>query len=407
MTPIRFVVDGLREMLRGSPAYWRWLGLNVALFAVGLVFYVRQLDSGLVVTGMSDQVSWGFYIANFAFLVGIAAAAVLLVIPAYIFHRQDVKSVVLLGEGLAVAAVICAMLFVLADLGQPARAWHLIPFIGRMNWPVSLLAWDVVVLNGYLALNLGLPLYVHYRHYQGREPNLKAYFPVVVVAMFWAISIHTVTAFLFSASAARPFWHTALLGPRFIASAFVSGPALIILILTLIRRVTDYPVRQGVLDMLALIMTISLQISLFFVAAELFTNFYNETTHAGSMRYLYFGLAGLASLKPWIWTALALNLTAVALLMIHRTRTAEATRNLACGFAFVGIWIEKGMGLVVPGFIPTPLGEVFEYSPTLTEIAVSVGIWAFGALVFTLLAKASIGIETGRVRLGGAASADL
>lgn len=398
MSILHFILGGLRAMGYGGRLYWAWLGGLGLVFAIGLVAYAGQLRDGLVVTGMSDQVSWGFYIANFAFLVGIAAAAVLLVIPAYIFHRADVKQVVLIGEGLAVAAVLCAMMFVLADLGSPERAWHLVPFIGRFNWPASMLAWDVLVLNGYLALNLALPFYVHYQHWQGKEPNLRAYFPVVVVAMFWAVSIHTVTAFLFSANAGRPFWHTALLGPRFIASAFVSGPALIIVVLQLIRRHTDYPVQQSVIDMLALVMAVSLQISLFFVGAELFTDFYNETSHAGSMRYLFFGLHGLHGLRGWIWTALALNLVAVVLLSIHRTRRAPLMLNLACALAFVGIWIEKGMGLVVPGFIPTPLGEVFEYTPTGHELAVTLGIWAFGAIVFTLLAKASIAIETGRVR---------
>jgi molybdopterin-containing oxidoreductase family membrane subunit len=406
MTLLRFVGDGLREMGRGGALYWRWLGGLALLFAIGVGAYLGQLGDGLVVTGMSDQVSWGFYIANFAFLVGIAAAAVLLVIPAYIFHRADVKAVVLLGEGLAVAAVVCAMMFVLVDLGRPDRAWHLIPFIGRFNWPNSLLAWDVLVLGGYLVLNLALPFYVHYGHYRGRQPVARAYFPAVLLAVLWAISIHTVTAFLFSSNTARPFWHTALLGPRFIASAFVSGPALIIVVLHLIRRYTDYPVRRGVIDMLAVIMTISLQISLFFVVAELFTDFYNETSHAGSMRYLFVGLDGLHGLKTWIWAALALNVAAVILLSVHRLRRAPATLLLACGLAFVGIWIEKGMGLVVPGFIPTPLGEVFEYRPTLREILVSIGIWAFGGIVFTLLAKASIAIESGRVRAAPPAAAE-
>ena len=397
MSALRFLTDALRSLLRGGPIYWCWLGLLALLFFAGLWAYSLQLRHGLVVTGMSDQVSWGFYISNFAFLVGIAAAAVLLVIPAYIFHRKDVKAVVQIGEGLAVAAVLCAMTFVLVDLGSPERAWHLIPFIGRMNWPTSLLAWDVVVLSGYLALNVGLPMYVLYSRYSGRELALRLYFPVVVVAMFWAISIHTVTAFLFSASSARPFWNTALLGPRFIASAFVSGPALIIVILQVVRRVTAYPVQQSVIGMLALIMTVALQISLFFIIVELFTDFYNESSHAGSMRYLYFGLGGLSGLRAWIWTALVLNVIAVVLLSVHRTRLAPVTLNVACVFAFVGIWIEKGMGLVVPGFIPTPLGEIFEYTPTAVELLVSLGIWSFGALVFTLLAKASIAIELGQV----------
>jgi molybdopterin-containing oxidoreductase family membrane subunit len=398
MNVIRFAVDALREMLRGSAAYWRWVGALAVVIAIGLAAYAVQLRDGLVVTGMSDQVSWGFYIANFAFLVGIAAAAVLLVIPAYIFHRADVKAVVLLGECLAVAAVLCAMLFVTVDLGSPERFWHLIPFVGRFNWPASMLAWDVVVLSGYLVLNLALPMYVQYNHYRGREPNLSLYFPVVVVAMFWAISIHTVTAFLFSANSARPFWNIALLAPRFIATAFVAGPALIILVLQAIRRTTRYPVSQSVIDMLALIMTVSLQISLFFVGAELFTDFYNESAHAASMRYLYFGLDGLHGLRPFIWTALALNIAAVVILMLHPLRRRTALLNAACVMAFLGIWLEKGMGLVVPGFIPTPLGEVFEYTPTGLELAVSAGIWATGALVFTLLAKASIGIELGDIR---------
>jgi molybdopterin-containing oxidoreductase family membrane subunit len=261
-----------------------------------------------------------------------------------------------------------------------------------------MLAWDVVVLSGYLLLNLALPLYILYTRYRGREPNLGLYFPVVVVAMFWAISIHTVTAFLFSANSARPFWNVALLAPRFIATAFVAGPALIILVLQVVRRTTRYPVSDSVIDMLALIMTVALQISLFFVAAELFTDFYNESAHAASMRYLYFGLDGLHGLRGFIWTALALNLAAVVILTLHPLRRRRALLNVACVMAFVGIWLEKGMGLVVPGFVPTPLGEVFEYTPTAIELAVSAAIWAIGALVFTLLAKASIAFELGDAR---------
>ncbi len=394
----RFLLDGSRVMLRGPGLYWAWLGVLGALIALGGWQYWIQLRDGLVVTGMSDQVSWGFYIANFAFLVGIAAAAVLLVIPAYIFHRQDVKQVVLVGEAMAVAAVVMAMLFVMIDLGRPERIWHMIPVIGRFNFPMSLLAWDVVVLSGYLLLNIAIPFYLLYSHYMGREPRLNVYFPVVVIAMFWAISIHTVTAFLFSANPSRPFWHTALLGPRFIASAFASGPALIIIILQVLRRVSEYPVRQSVIDVLALIMTVALQINLFFVAVELFTDFYNEGSHAASIHYLFLGLRGADALRPWIWAALVMNLVAVTILTIHPLRRNMRLLNAACVLAFIGIWIEKGMGLVVPGFIPTPLGEVFEYTPTAAELIISVAIWALGILLFTLMAKPVIAIEQGQLR---------
>ena len=397
MALLRFILDSIREMLTGSARYWLWLLLLAAIVAIGISAYMQQLQHGLVVTGMSDQVSWGFYIANFAFLVGIAAAAVLLVIPAYIFNRKDIKDVVLVGEGMAVAAVTMAIMFVVVDLGRPDRILHMVPGIGRFNFPTSLLAWDVVVLSGYLLLNLAIPFYVLFSRYRGKEPNFRLYFPFVVLAMFWAISIHTVTAFLFSANPSRPFWHTALLGPRFIASAFASGPALIILTLQIVRKTTAYHVSQSVIDTLAIIMTVALQISLFFVGVELFTDFYNEGAHAASIHYLFFGLGGFGSLQPWIWSALTLNLIAVVILMIHPLRRNVLTLNFACVLVFIGIWIEKGMGLVIPGFIPTPLGEIFEYSPTLVELRIAAGIWAFGILVFTMIAKAVVGIQMGNV----------
>jgi len=396
---LRFFGDITREVLSGSRRYWLWLLALVLVVAFGASQYAHQLTTGLRVTGMSDEISWGFYIANFAFLVGIAASAVLLVVPTYIFHRQDTKDVVLLGEAVAVSAVIMAMMFVIVDLGRPDRLWHMIPVLGSFNFPVSLLAWDVVVLSGYLALNILIPWYVLHSFYRGSEPRLGAYFPFVVLAMFWAISIHTVTAFLFSANPSRPFWHTALLGPRFIASAFASGPALMIIALQVIRRVTAYPVRETVIQMLALIMTVAMQVNLFFVAAELFTDFYNEGEHATSIHYLFLGLYGRSALQPWIWSALLMNFAALAILMIHPLRNNRALLNTACVLAVAGIWIEKGMGLVVPGFIPTPLGEVAEYAPTAVELGVSAGIWALGILVFTLLTKIGIPIQLGSVRL--------
>jgi len=386
-------MDGFRPSLRGGWLYWLWMLFLLALMGVTVWNYTDQWNQGLIITGLSDQVSWGFYIANFVFFVGIAAAAVLLIIPAYIFHRKDFKSVVLIGESLAVAAVLVAMGFVLVDLGRLDRVWHAIPLLGRFNWPASILAWDIVVLNGYLLLNIAIPMYILFKHYQGKEPDIRRYFFFLVLTMFWAISIHTVTAFVFSSNVSRPFWHTALLAPRFIASAFVAGPALMIIILQLIRRLTAYPIRQSIITMLALILTVSMQINLFFTASELFTDFYTETGHAASIHYLFLGLNGFTALTTWIWMALTFNIIAVILLMVHKTRANMVTLNIACVLAFAGIWTEKGMALVVTGFIPSPLGEIFEYTPTLQELGVSVGIYALGAFVFTILTKCGIAIE--------------
>jgi molybdopterin-containing oxidoreductase family membrane subunit len=390
----RFILDALRPSLDGGTRYWIWMLSLITMMGVGLWCYTEQWNQGLVITGLSDQVSWGFYIANFTFFVGIAAAAVLLLVPAYLFHREEIKPLVLLGEAMAVAAVIIAIGFVLVDLGRLDRIWHVIPYLGRFNWPNSLLAWDIIVLCGYLLLNIALPMYVLFKHHQGSRVNYRAYFVFVVIAMFWAIAIHTVTAFLFASNVSRPFWHTSLLAPRFIASAFVAGAALMIILFQSLQRFTTYPIPQRTIDMLALIMAVSMQINLFFLASELFTDFYHATAHAASLHYLFFGLGEFDALTPWTWTALSFNLIAVLLLMIHQTRKNRYTLNLACGLGLIGIWIEKGMGMVVSGFIPTPLGEIFEYTPTLKELGVSVGIYAWGAFVFTILVKGAIAIET-------------
>lgn len=394
----RFFADSLKSLFRGGPGYWSWVAALWAVILLGGGFYWRQLSRGLIVTGMSDQVSWGAYIANFTYLVGIAAAAVMLVIPAYIFHREDVKNAVLIGEGVAVAAVVMAILFVVVDLGRPDRIWHMLPLLGRFHFPQSMLAWDVVVLTGYLFLNLTIPFYILFSRYRGREPSFRLYFPGVLISIAWAISIHTVTAFLFSSNVGRPFWHTAILGPRFLASAFTSGPALIVLALQVINRATPFKVRSGIVDFVALIITVSLQINLFLLGVEIFTDFYFPVEEVHAAEYLYWGLAGARALVPWIWSAIILNGIAVTILTIHPLRTRRPLLNVACVFAVVGVWIEKGMGLIVPGFVPTPVGEVFEYSPTSVEVFVSLGIWALGLLIFTLLVKIAIPIELGALR---------
>lgn len=393
-----FFADGLREVFRGGRAYWSWVGALGVVILAGILAYARQLDQGLITTGMSDQVSWGVYIANFTYLVGIAAAAVMLVIPAYVFHRDDVKDVVLIGEGIAVAAVIMSILFVVVDLGRPERIWHMLPVLGRLHFPQSLLAWDVVVLSGYLGLSLAIPFYMLFSRYRGREPSPGLYFPAVLVSIGWAISIHTVTAFLFSSNVARPFWHTAVLGPRFLASAFTSGPALIVLALQIIGRQTPFKVQPSVIHLMTLMATVALQINLFLLGTEIFTDFYFRTEEVAAATYLYLGLGGANRLVPWIWSAIGLQVAAATILTVHALRRHRVFSSVACILAIVGVWIEKGMGLVIPGFVPTPLGEVFEYSPSWGEVFVSLGIWALGMLIFTCLAKVAIPIELGTLR---------
>ena len=385
-----------RMALDGDWRYHLWTGFLFSLCLLGLNAYARQLVHGLVTTGMTDQVSWGVYIANFTFLVGVAAAAVMLVIPVYIYRKDELEDLVIFGELLAIAAIIMCLAFVTVDLGRPDRFWHLIPGIGKFNFPGSMLSWDVIVLNGYLLLNLHICGYLLYSRYRNRKPSNWIYIPFVFLGMVWAISIHTVTAFLYVGLGGRPFWNSAIVGPRFIASAFTAGPALIILALQIIRRVTTYRIADRALMALRGIVQVAMLINLFLLFNEVFKEFYTGNLHVASAKYLYFGLHGHHALVPWIWTAIACNLTAMILFLLPASRSL-IWLDVACVLAIVGIWIEKGMGLVIPGFVPTPLGELVEYTPTLNETLICLGIWAFGLLCYTILLRLAIPILQGRV----------
>lgn len=393
-----FLLDALRAATSGGRRYHVWMGLLTLVMVVGGYAYSLQLRHGLSVTGMSDHVSWALYISNFTFLVGLAAAAMMLVLPAYIFKDVDFTKAVLIAEGVAVSALLMCLAFVVVDIGNPLAAWHLMPGIGILNFPSSLLAWDVIVLNGYLALNLGIPFYILFSHYMGRTPLKKAYVPFIYVAVFWAVSIHMVTAFLLAGLPARPFWNSALLGPRFLASAFTAGPAFMILLLGFIKAETRYPIEEGALSKLALITTVAAQINLVMLLSELFYKFYFPTHHSINARYLFFGLDGYNALVPWVWTAIAFNVLATIVLTIHPLRRDHRWLLPACLILFVAVWVEKGMGLVIPGFVPSALGEIVEYTPTWVEVAVTAGIWAMGLFALTVLVRVALPIELGHAR---------
>lgn len=394
----QFFRDALEEVTTGSRSYHLWMGVLTALMCFGAYAYSIQIREGLRVTGMHDHVSWGLYISNFTFLVGVAAAAVVLVLPTYILHDVDFGRAVLIGEAVAVSAVVMAISFVVVDVGGPARLWHAIPVIGFLNWPRSMLAWDIIVLNGYLVLNSLIPLYILLSHYQGKHPDKKKYVPFVMLSIFWAVSLHLVTAFLYAGLASRPYWNNALMGPRFLATAFAAGPALMILILDVIRRKTDFDVGESTIRKLSLVVTVAAQISLIMLLSEVFKEFYFPTHHSLSAQYLYFGLDGKASLKPFIWSSVAMVCLATFILTLHPLRNRISTRNFACALLFLGILLEKGLGTIIPGFIPEPWGRIDEYVPTWIELIVSLGIWSMGAFVFTVLAKGAISIELGTRR---------
>ena len=386
----KFLWRALVAATDGNWLFYTWMTVLTAVALVGVSAWAHQVTRGMITTNMTDQVSWGLYIANFTFMVGLAAGGVMMVIPAYVYRDRDTHDVVIVGEILAIAAIVMALGFVTVDLGRPDRFWHLIPGLGRFNWPLSMLTWDVVVLTGYLLLNLHVVGYLVYMRWLGRKPNPKWYIPFVFVSIGWAISIHTVTAFLYSGLGGRPFWNSALLAPRFLASAFVSGPAFIVLALELVRRLTRFRVPQGAIKTLVGILRITVVTNLFMALAELYTEFYTGGTHAASAEYLWFGLHGHHELVPWAWTALTLNTLAAIVLLSPALSRRRGVLLAALVATFVGVWIEKGMGLIVPGFVPSTLHELVPYTPSLNEWKITAGIWAFGLMVFTVALKIAL-----------------
>jgi molybdopterin-containing oxidoreductase family membrane subunit len=375
------------------------MGVLTAIALVGARAWASQTAWGMATTGLSDHVSWGLYIANFTFAVGLAAGGVMMVIPAYLYHDEELRDVVIVGELLAIAAIVIAVGFILVDLGRPDRFWHMLPGLGRLNFPRSVLTWDMVVLNGYLLMNLHVCGYLLYQRFLGRSPRHRWYVPIVMVSIVWAFSVHTVTAFLYAGLGGRPFWNSALLAPRFLASAFVTGPAFIVLSLRAAQRLLGLPVPEGAVEVLVKILRVTTLVNLFMLASELFTEFYTGGSHTASARYLYVGLHGHRELVPWAWTAVGLNASAAAVLLTPALASRRWLLHTALAMTFAGIWIEKGMGLIVPGFIPSTLHELVPYAPSRNEWKVTWGVWALGLMVFTLGMRIAAAAAQGRFSL--------
>jgi molybdopterin-containing oxidoreductase family membrane subunit len=390
-----FTRGSVRLILRGNRAYWTWLAFLGALIVSGALAYSNQVRQGLGLTAMRDQVSWGFYIGNFTFLVGVAAAAVVLVIPAYIYNWKPIREIVIYGELLAISAITMCLLFVTVDIGRPDRFWHLIPPMGHLNFPSSVLAWDVLVLNLYFLVNFIVATHILYRAFHGKPYIKKLVVPMVLLSVPMAVGIHTVTAFLYNGLAARPYWNSSILAPQFLASAFCSGPAILLVVLQVLRRFTRFEIQDTAIWKIAELMAYAMFLNLFLHGAEAFKEFYSNTQHLLFTRYWYFGVGTHHTLVPYAWSAVALNLVSFALFVSPRTRRNFLTLNIGCLATYAGVYIEKGMGLIIPGLTPDTLGEIYEYSPTITELRVAAGIFALGFLVFTLMLKVAVPISLG------------
>jgi len=378
----------LDNAFRGGKRYWLLLGFWVLVILAGLWAYGQQLDEGLSVTGLSRDVTWGLYIAQFTFLVGVAASAVMVVLPYYLHDFKAFGRMVILGEILAVSAVTMCALFIFVDLGQPRRVLNVLLHAA----PNSLMFWDMIALMGYLLLNLVIGAVTFDAERKGAPPPgwVK---PLILLSIPWAVSIHTVTAFLYSGLAARPYWMSAILAPRFLASAFASGPSLLILLALILRKTTRFDAGKEAIQKLAVIVTYAMVVNVFFVLVELFTVLYgNMPHHLEPFAYL-FGIHEVSKLAPWMWTSAALAVACVVLLLCPAVRRREGLLALLCVGVIAAIWIEKGMGMIVAGFNPSPFGKITQYTPTVLEVLITLGVYGIGFLILSVLYKIVVSVR--------------
>jgi Ni/Fe-hydrogenase subunit HybB-like protein len=379
----------LEKALTGTKRYYGWMAALLAVIGVGFVCYLWQFSFGLGLTGMSRDVSWGFYVAQFTFLVGVAASAVMVVLPYYLHNYKAFGRITILGEFLAVASVSMCILFIFVDLGQPIRVLNVL----LHPTPNSMLFWDMIVLNGYLFLNI----IVGWKVLEAERNNVKPagwLKPLIYLSIPWAVSIHTVTAFLYCGLPGRGFWLTAILAPRFLASAFAAGPAFLILLCMLVRKLTKFDPGKEQIQSLGKVVAYAISVNVFFFLCEVFVAFYSKIPeHTQHLKYLFVGLHGKGVLVPWMWASMILMVVSIILLVNPVTRKNETVLTLACVTVFIGTWIDKGLGMISGGFVPNPLGHVTEYVPTLPELAISLGVWAMGFLILTALFKIAVTVK--------------
>ena len=379
----------IEKALAGNRFYWSWITILLALVSLGVYSYSQQLTYGLTVTGMGRDISWGVYIAQFTFLVGVAASALMVVLPYYLHDYKEFGKIVIIGEFLAVSAATICLLFVIADMGHPSRVFYVLLY----PHPKSMVFWDVQVLNGYLLINIVSGWTVLEAERKGVSPPTWVK-PIIYLSIVWAVSIHTVTAFLYAGTPGRHLWLTAVLAPRFLASAFAVGPALLILISFILRKFADFDVGEKAIHKLTTIATYAAIANFFFVGAEFFTAFYsNIPGHKHSLEYLFFGLDGKYQLVPWMWFSMIVGIASVMILLYQQRRPSKKLLIAACTGIVISLWIDKGIGLIIGGFVPSPMEEVVEYFPTFIEITVTLGIWAIGLLILTALLKVAVAVK--------------
>lgn len=358
---------------------------------VGIGLWVWQLTQGLVVTNMRNLDSWGVYITNFMFLVGLSAGGLIISSAPKLFGVKGFGGISKVAIWTSICCTVLAMGFVIVDLGNPLRIWELFVY-GNLSSP---LLWDVIVLFLYLIISI-IYLWAILRVEKGRgsQGSLRV---LSAIAFITAILVHSVTAWIFGLQQGHEMWYTALLAPWFVTSALVCGTALVMVVVVALRKVGYMELAQENLVKMAKLLGIFLCVDLYFFACDLLTAGFpgGEGTQVVSM-------LTTGPLAGFFWAQIILSVLAIVIVFIPKLRSTPllVVASLA---AIVAIFCKR-VQLLVGGFqIPNldyagPLSTsstsnwvngigVYDsliYSPSIIEVGVTLGVVGLGALLLLL-----------------------
>ena len=379
-------------------AQWGGKGLNVAIaiaFAVmlvGIAFWIVQLSGGMVQTGMRNLDAWGLYITNFMFFVGLSAGGLIISSIPNAFGMKGFGPISKVAIMTSIACTCAAIGFVVVDLGGPWRLWEL--FVrGNLTSP---LMWDIIVLSSYLILSI-IYLVAHVREEAGKMPH-TAIRAISIIALCVAISVHTVTAWIFALAPAHEFWHTALMGPWFVASALDCGTALVLIVVIALRALGYLDLDQKNIVNLAKMLGVFVCVDLYFFACDLLTSGYFGGEGLDVVNMLVAG-----PLASFFWTQLVLMAFALLLLFWPKLRTNSGV--VVASVLTIAAVFCKRCQILVGGFqisnldypqVTTQftvtnwqdgLQQAYAglvYWPQPIEFAVTAGVVALGALILFL-----------------------
>ncbi|MBI2325109.1 MAG: polysulfide reductase NrfD [Chloroflexi bacterium] len=401
---------GLAPLAGTSRRYALWIAFLCAVIAVGVFAYVRQVQEGLIVTGMRDRISWGVYIASFVFFIGISHAGTLLSAILRATKARWQLSVTRMAEFITVVALMVGALFPLIDLGRPDRILNVLLY-GRWQSP---LLWDVFAISTYLTgstLYLYLPLIPDFALCRDRlGPSAPRWRRALftVLALGWrgtpaqrrlldraitvmmiviipvAVSVHTVVSWIFAMSLRVPF-NTTIFGPYFVAGAIFSGIAAIIVLMAVLRKLLhleEWITRTQFVSLGYLMAAFTLIMG--------YANLNEYVTHGYKMEEGFVFHFDQLMTGPFMWpfwTYVVAGIALPGLLVLNpRTRTIPGI-TVAAVLVLVTMWIERYLIVVAGLRVPVMPYEPASYVPSWVEVAILAAAFALFALLISVFAK--------------------